>query len=111
MDSNASQSALTPCQIGIMQSNLTSENGSGREFVDRDFCEKNSEAPYLVTDSLVCCMEKDTTSDIRIRRGGYLEISNRISMCSDSGLYIVRGRCSVFNERAMLATACVYSRH
>jgi len=109
MDSNASQSALTPCQIGIMQSNLTRENGSGREFVDRDFCEKNSEAPYLVTDSLVWCMEKDITSDIRIRRGGYLEISNRISMSSDSGIYIEKGGRLVLKDGAILENACGYS--
>src|SRR5699024_4783488 len=56
MDSNASQSALTPCQIGIMQSNLARETGSGRSFIDRDFCQRDSGKPFLVKDSLFFCM-------------------------------------------------------
>lgn len=108
MDSNASQSALTPCQIGIMQSHLTRENGLGRPFIDRDFCHRDSEEPFVVRDSLVWCMEKDVTTDIRIRKGGYLEISNRVSMAAGTGIYIERGGQLVLKDGATLDNACGY---
>lgn len=106
MDSNASQSALTPCQIGIMQSNVIRKNGSGRDFIDRDFCKMISDVPFIVKDSLVFCMEKDVTCDIRILKGGYLEISNRISMASGTGIYIEKGGSLVLKEGAILENEC-----
>lgn len=109
MDSNASQNALTPCQIGIMQSNLTKAEGSGRAFIDRDFCRRDvGMEPHYIKGEEDWCMEKDVTTDVLVERGARLVISSRISMARGTGIYVRKGGKLKLKDGTVLHNECGY---
>lgn len=106
MDSNASQSALTPCQIGIMQRSLTEHNRATRQFQKFDFCHRKIEQPIHIQDTMVWCRETDVVADVVIEKNSLLVVSSRVSMPAGSTIFIEKGGQLILKKNAKIGNAC-----
>ncbi|NNL91418.1 MAG: hypothetical protein HKO66_04225 [Saprospiraceae bacterium] len=80
MDYNNSQMALSPCQLGIINKGFNKLLHKNRKLVRVNWCNKESDAEIIVSDTVQWLGSKDIQRDIRILEGSVLEISCRVSM-------------------------------
>jgi len=109
MDSNADQDALTPCQIGIIQQNLTESRGKGRNFLVDSYCHRRDLPPVLIQDTVVWNREMDVISDIVLEKNSQLVINNRLSMPEGGRIYVGRKAQLIIGKNAYIRNACKLS--
>ncbi len=93
MDYNATQSAVTPCQLGKIEYNFSKENSSMRKLLRKDWCEKDPDAMVRITKGqrITWDSAKDLTGDLVIEKHGVLRVNCLLSMPEDSYIKIMSG--------------------
>ncbi len=108
MDYNANQSAWTPCQIGRIHMNFARETSLQRKLLLENWCHVNPLQDIVITDSIVWNGAKDLEGNLTIGDGGYLLITNRVSLPKDAVLEIRPGG-TLELKGAKLHNACGYT--
>ena len=88
MDANNSQMAITPCQIGIMQKNMSRDGAMQRKLVRPDWCHFDSTKTVYISDTTYWHGARDISGDIVIENGGYLEVNCRVAMAKGSKIIV-----------------------
>lgn len=91
MDYNAWQSALSPCQVGIIHKNLSNPNNPVRNLLLKNWCRYIPENKIIIRDTLVWQGAHDLESDLEIMPGGSLTIHGRVSMPPGSKITVHPG--------------------
>lgn len=105
MDYNAWQSALSPCQVGLIHRNLAREHMSIRSLLIPNWCRRDTNKTIVIADSVVWYGAKDLESDIVIEDGGSLRIMCRVSMPRAASIRVRPGG-KLFLDKARLHNAC-----
>ncbi len=80
MDYNAWQTALSPCQVGIIHKNLSNTENPTRNLLIKTWCSYDAFKSVKIKDSIVWHGARDMEGDIEIYPGGTLHIKCRVSM-------------------------------
>ena len=107
MDYNAGKCALTPCQIGKMHMNLSTEGRKVRNYLEPRFCSFDARNSVIITDSLHWAGAKDMRGDVTIADGGILKISCRVSMPELGQITVMPGAKLILNNNK-IHNACGY---
>jgi hypothetical protein len=91
MDYNAQQHALSPCQIGKMQANLSREGSSIRRLAVKNWCHKDSTKNIVIDGAVIWDGAKDLLGDIIVLSGASLTIRCRVSMPSEGRIVLEPG--------------------
>lgn len=105
MDYNDWQQALTPCQIAKMHITMSRYNTNVRKIVRPDWCQYDTAATVIISDSIVWGGSKDLAGDILIVEGGHLTIRCRISLAEGASI-IVKPGGSLLLDNAHLHNSC-----
>lgn len=89
MDYNASQSALTECQLGIIHYHLNGNKGNIHEAVIKTYCNKN-DSPIVIKqgENVVWNNRKYLEVDIYIEKNATLTIKGMLSIPKNGSIYI-----------------------
>jgi len=107
MDYNAGKCALSPCQIGKMHLNLSTEGKRVRRYLEPRFCKLDGRNSVIITDSLHWAGAKDMRGDVTIADGGILNISCRVSMPEFGQITVMPGGKLILNNNKF-HNACGY---
>lgn len=88
MDYNAFQSALTPCQLDIMHTNLSNLNHYNRKLLINTWCTYNPYKKIIISDSVLWSYDRDLDTDIEIKPNATLKVKCRVSMAPGSKISI-----------------------
>ena len=91
MDYNNRQTAITPCQIGIMHKYMTKHNARQRRFIEPLWCKLDTTVNIILSSKIHWKGEKDLNNNIVIKKGGELRLSSRLSMAKGSSILIESG--------------------
>ena len=104
MDYNAWQSALTPCQLDIMHTNLSNLTHSNRNLLLKSWCRLDQYKKIIISDSIVWTNDRDLETNIEILPGAKLKIKCRVSMPPGSSIKVHPGgklileSCTLHND-------------
>lgn len=105
MDYNSNQHAITPCQIGIIQRNLSRRYTKQRDLVIKKWCTLEESKSIIIEDEVHFAGETDVYGHITIMPGGVLRISCRLSM-PEGGEIIVHPGGTLILDGAKLHNDC-----
>lgn len=91
MDYNASQMALTPCQIGKMHRNFHKQNAKARKLLVPQWCDEDDTMSIVIDKNRSWLSAKDLKNDIVVKSGTELEIYCRVSMASGRKIIVEPG--------------------
>lgn len=98
MDYNNSQSAITPCQLGIMHRNMSNIDARQRSLLMPTWCNYLADRPIKIYKDTKWEGSRDISRDIIIHEGSRLEICCRLGMAPNAGIYVRPGAELVLNE-------------
>ena len=104
MDYNAWQSALTPCQLDIIHSNLSNPTHYNRRLLIKSWCRLDPYKKISIADSVVWTNDRDLETNIEILPGARLKIKCRVSMPPGSNIKVHPGgklileNCTLHND-------------
>lgn len=105
MDYNAWQSALSPCQVGIIHKNLSNIYNPVRNLMIKNWCHYIKENKITIRDTVEWQGAHDLEGDLEILPGGVLTINGRVSMPPGSRI-IVHPGAELFLEDCILHNDC-----
>ena len=105
MDYNSRQSALTPCQLGKIQRNISTLNTRQRKLVQPRWCRLDTSLNIVIHESVEWFAEKDLLGNLTIADGGTLTLHNRLSIPKD-GLITVRAGGRLILNKCRLHNSC-----
>jgi len=105
MDYNARQEAITPCQIGTVQSQMARLTSRGRRYLAPRWCSLNPEKTIRIRDSTVWNGIRDLEGELVIEAGGYLRLRCRVSLPREARI-IVAGGGTLVLDGCRLHNAC-----
>lgn len=91
MDYNAWQSALSPCQVGILHKHLASLTNPVRKLLIKNWCRYIAENKIVIRDTVSWQGAHDLESDLIIQPGGSLTVRGRVSMAPGSKIIVHPG--------------------
>ena len=91
MDYNTNQHAITPCQIAIMQRNMSKRKSKQRDLIIKDWCKLDSNKDINILGKKDFSGSQDIYGNLNILPGGILKISCRLSMPQDSEITVYPG--------------------
>lgn len=104
MDYNAWQSALSPCQVGILHKNLSNLHHPVRNLLIRNWCRYLPENTIIIRDTVIWTGARDLEGDIEIMPGASLKIHGRVSMAPGASIKVnddallILDDCSIHND-------------
>ncbi len=98
MDYNAWQTALTPCQVGIIHKNLSNMDNSNRNLLIKTWCRYDAFKSIKIKDSIVWLGARDLEGDIDILEGATLRIKCRVSMPPGSTIKVYPGATLILDD-------------
>ena len=107
MDYNAWQSALSPCQTGIIHKNLSDTNSSVRKLLVPTWCQYDKNKTVNIQDSIVWLGSRDMEGDIEILPNASLTVKCRVSMPKGSRILVHPGGKLIL-ENGLIHNACGY---
>lgn len=105
MDYNASQMAITPCQIGRVHKVIGDINSRQRPLVIPTWCNYISDRPIRIKTNIEWNGSKDINRDIIVEKGGSLTINCRLSMAAGAKITVEPGGILNLNN-SVLHNAC-----
>lgn len=105
MDYNASQMAITPCQIGKIHKVMSDINSKQRKLVVEDWCDYIKDRPIYIARNIEWNGSKDLNRDLIIKAGSSLTINCRLSMARGAKIQVEPGGVLNLNN-AVLHNAC-----
>ncbi len=105
MDYNTWQNAITPCQIGIVQSKMARENARGRSYLIPNWCALDSEKTIRIRDTVIWSGAKDLEGELIVEPGGHLTLRCRVSLPKEARI-IVAGGGTLLLDGCRLHNAC-----
>lgn len=106
MDYNAHMAALTPCQIGKILQNMARPGSIQRNITDARWCQLDTSASIVLSDSLRINGAYDSEGNILIETGGVLELSCRLSMPEGATITINPGGILRILSSGYIHNAC-----
>ena len=91
MDYNPHQSAITPCQIAKMHSNIASIGMKANRLSEANWCDRDTSNTRIILDHQKWIRPIQVTGDVMIQKGGKLYLSSWLSIANDSAIYIEKG--------------------
>lgn len=91
MDYNAWQSALSPCQVGIINKNFSNTQNPVRNLLIKTWCNYDPFQKITIKDSIVWAGARDLSGDIEVLDGGLLHIKCRVSMAEGAVIRVHPG--------------------
>lgn len=107
MDYNSGMCAWTPCQLGKMHYNLSTEGRKVRNYLEPNFCKFDGRNNAFVSDSLHWKGAKDMRGNVTIGDGGVLTASCRVSMPESGKIIVLPGGTLILNGNR-IHNACGY---
>lgn len=107
MDYNASQMAITPCQLGIIHKGFSREKSRNRSLVIKDWCELDESKIISITKHTQWLGERDIKHNIVVENGATLEIHERLSMPEGSTITVMPQATLLINN-AKIHNDCGY---
>ncbi len=105
MDYNASQSALTPCQVGKILRNFSKIGGKQRALLVPDWCDRDTAQTITITEDTEWRGAKDLNGDLIISAGATLHLLARLSIPRD-GVIIIEDGGRLILDHAHLHNSC-----
>jgi Pregnancy-associated plasma protein-A len=105
MDYNALQNALTPCQIGRVLMLMNDTSAYERRYLIQDWCSLKTEDEVLVSDTLIWRGDRDLKSNLRIVKGGFLQVEGRVSL-PENALITLEPGSTLLLRKGHLHNAC-----
>ena len=106
MDYNASQMAISPCQIGTVHKSFTRLNSKNRKYIIPRWCERDDSKLLTIFEDTHWYGERDVDADIHIQDGVSLTIHCRLSIPHGGEIVIHPGGELRINEGARLHNSC-----
>jgi hypothetical protein len=91
MDYNASQMAITPCQLGKINLVMSDENTKRRGLLMKTWCQLDESKTIVVSDNRIWEAYKDIQNNVIIEDGGVLTICCRTSFPKDASITVKPG--------------------
>jgi hypothetical protein len=104
MDYNAYEIAVTPCQIGRMHQQMSTEGAHARALLVKDYC-KLALPDLVITDTVSWTGHRDLVSNIIIENGAQLTLSARLSMPENAQILVKKGGTLIL-DGCKLHNAC-----
>jgi hypothetical protein len=108
MDYNMYQIAMTPCQIGKVQSAFANEKNKIRKCLVPNWCTLNPKMDIVIRDSIAWTGARDLEGNLSIAKGGVLKLSCRTSIPHNGSITVKPGGKLIL-EGAKLHNACKQS--
>jgi len=105
MDYNASQMAITPCQLAIIHKGFNKENHKNRKLCEVNWCRLDNSKTIYIRDTTHWYGARDIIHNIEIMNGGELNIYCRLSM-PENGMITVHPEASLVLHDAELHNDC-----
>jgi len=105
MDYNAYQHAITPCQIGKMQFNISRLNSPQRKITKETWCELDTFLNVYIQDSVEWKGSKDLSGNLIIESGASLSVHCRLSIPA-GGKIILKPGASLYLHDAWIHNSC-----
>lgn len=98
MDYNAWQTALSPCQVGIIHKNLSNTEHPARKLLLKTWCQYDAFKSIQIKDSIVWLGARDVEGDIEVMPGASLTIKCRVSMPPGSRIKLHPGSTLILDD-------------
>jgi hypothetical protein len=105
MDYNMYQIAMTPCQIGKVQSAFANEKNKIRKCLVPNWCTRNPKMDVVIRDSVSWTGARDLEGNLTIAKGGILRLSCRLSIPENGSIKVLEGGKLIL-DGAKLHNAC-----
>lgn len=105
MDYNASQMAITPCQLGIIHKGFNKSGSRNRAFLKRDWCKADFSKTIVIDTSTNWYGARDLSHDIIVEEDIDLHIYCRLSMAENT-MIILRPGAQLHLHDALLHNDC-----
>ncbi len=105
MDYNNNKSALTPCQLGIVNYNFSRDGSPQRKYLEPMWCEYKKDSIINIYTDVEWNGSKDLEGDIIIQNGGRLTIRCRVSLPAGARI-IIKPRGTLVLDGAHLTNLC-----
>jgi len=98
MDYNVSQRAITPCQIGIIHSQMANEKKKVRNLLVKSWCDYDTAKNIVIKDSVTFNRSLDLKGDLIIEDGGVLMLSCRVHLPAGASIIVHPQATLILNE-------------
>ena len=98
MDYNASQMAITPCQLAIIHKGFNKVGHKNRKLVTRDWCTLDKTRTIEIDDVVHWYGSKDIVNNININEGAELHIYCRVSLPAQGSIILQPGAKLVLHD-------------
>ena len=105
MDYNATQIALSPCQIGKIRRDFNRESSRRRKLLVPRWCHLQEDQDIIITDSIHWKGERDLQGNLTIADGGHLRVSCRLSLPQNSKI-LVHPEATLVLDQCLLHNSC-----
>lgn len=105
MDYNARSSACSPCQIGIIQSNISNKRSKIRKVTIPTWCTLDKKQTIVIRDSIDWNGAKDLEGDLVVEDGACLTVRCRLSL-PEKGKIIIKPKGKLILDGAEVENAC-----
>jgi len=105
MDYNASQMAVTPCQLGIVHKGFNSLNSKTRKLLVVNWCKLDKKKDIIITEDTQWLGAKDVIHNIIIKENASLEVHCRLSLPQNGKIVVEPGGKLILNN-VLLHNSC-----
>ncbi|MEP7320904.1 MAG: hypothetical protein ABI761_03255 [Saprospiraceae bacterium] len=98
MDYNAFQSALSPCQVGLLHKNLSNTENPVRTLLIKTWCRYDPFKKITIKDTITWYGARDLEGDVEILNGASLRIKCRVSMPQGSVIRVHPGGTLILDD-------------
>lgn len=105
MDYNASQMAISPCQLGIVHKGFNTLNHKSRKLLEVNWCKLDSKKDIVITNHTQWLGAKDVVHNIIIKENASLEIHCRLSLPQNGKIVVEPGGTLIINN-ALVHNSC-----
>lgn len=110
MDYNASQMAITPCQLGLIHKGFNKPGSKNRKLVIRDWCDADYNRDIIIDKDTHWQGARDNVHNITVRSGVEFHIYCRLSMAAGTKITLEPG-ARLYLHDALIHNDCGLSWH
>jgi len=105
MDYNASQMAISPCQLGIVHKGFNTLNSKTRKLLMVNWCELDKKKDIIINENVQWLGAKDVVHNIVIKENATLEVHCRLSLPQNGKIVVEPGGQLILNN-VLLHNSC-----
>lgn len=101
MDYNASQMAITPCQLGIVHKGFSKNSSRNRKLVEKNWCTLDASKDIIIDQEVSWYGARDIVHNIDILENGILHIYCRLSLPENARITVYPGGKIILHDATL----------